>query len=103
MSGPAERGHAALTNGADGRPCVSLAGEFDVSNADDLRRALDEIPRGQPAVVDATGLRFIDSSGIAVLLQHAERFGPIDVRNAPPILRRIVEISGLDDVLRIES
>jgi len=101
MNEPQASGSATASVDADGRTIVVVSGEFDVSNADVLRKALDDTESSQPVVIDARELRFVDSSGLAVLLQCAERTGPIEIRDAPPVLHRIVEISGLADVLRL--
>src|SRR5436189_287894 len=55
---------------ADGVRLV-LGGELDLAGAGDLQDAATRALREQPAVlvVDLDGLRFIDSSGIAALLQ----------------------------------
>ena len=101
MSEEGAEGTVECNVGPDGRLLVEVSGEFDISNADDLRVALEQAAGPPGVVLDAGALRFIDSSGIAVLLQCAARSGAIEVRNAPAVLRRIVEVSGLDGQLRI--
>jgi anti-anti-sigma factor len=54
-------------------------------------------------VFDLSGLRFIDSAGIAVLLEAAERVGSISVRDPAPPVRRVIEVTGLTEVLPLES
>jgi len=95
----AESPGSATCSTEGGRSVVTVAGEFDVANAHVLRQAL--ATAAGPVVLDARDLRFIDSSGLAVLLQHAESAGAIEIRNAPTMLRRIVSISGLGHLLRI--
>ncbi len=95
------RGEAKHTVEGD-RAVITLTGEFDIANVEVLRAVCAEIGAVTVVVVDAADLEFIDSSGIAVLLQTAERFGALDVRNPPPVLRRIIEISGLGDRLRTD-
>jgi anti-anti-sigma factor len=52
---------------------VMISGEIDMSNADDLSKALDEAAaRGLPVVVDATELAFIDSAGFAAIQRAIE-------------------------------
>lgn len=53
-----------------GRAVLQLRGELDLSTAAKLEEPLmRRIGQGQPVVVDLTGVDFIDSSGIAVLLR----------------------------------
>jgi anti-sigma B factor antagonist len=50
---------------------VAIAGEADVTNREDLRVALDEEVTREPHVLilDLSGLRFMDSSALHVILQ----------------------------------
>ncbi|MFI7612972.1 anti-sigma factor antagonist [Nonomuraea terrae] len=50
---------------------VSLAGEIDVDNVSDVRKCLDEAveTHGPRLVVDLTGLTFIDTTGLGVLVR----------------------------------
>lgn len=58
---------------SDGRPytLVAIAGEADVTNREDLRGALDEEVTRDPhmLILDLSGLRFMDSSALHVILQ----------------------------------
>lgn len=58
---------------SDGQPytLVAIAGEADVTNREDLRRALDEEVAREPhmLILDLSGLRFMDSSALHVILQ----------------------------------
>ena len=88
---------------------VRLVGEIDISNAEGLGAELDRMigngngEVGEGLVVDLAALHFMDSSGIAMLLRAAGRVGTISVRNPTDVVRRIIECTGLADVLRIES
>jgi anti-anti-sigma factor len=50
---------------------VAITGEADVTNREDLRRVLDEEVTLQPStlILDLSGLRFMDSSALHVILQ----------------------------------
>jgi anti-anti-sigma factor len=50
---------------------VAITGEADVTNREDLRRVLDEEVALQPStlILDLSGLRFMDSSALHVILQ----------------------------------
>jgi anti-sigma B factor antagonist len=58
---------------ADGKPytLVAVAGEADITNRDDLRGVLDAEVAQRPTtlIVDLSGLRFMDSSALHVILQ----------------------------------
>jgi anti-sigma B factor antagonist len=58
---------------ADGQPytLVAIAGEADVTNREDLRGVLDDEVTRQPStlILDLSGLRFMDSSALHVILQ----------------------------------
>lgn len=97
-------GSATRSLDGDGRPVIHVAGEFDVSNVHHLAAVLDEVEDAPPPglVLEAHDLQFIDSSGIAVLIRGVDRLGPIEVRDPSPVFRRIVEITGLTDLLRID-
>ena len=61
---------AVEVEGAEGDPSiVSLAGELDLSTMPQLERPLnDELKSHSAVIVDLTGLSFIDSSGIGLLI-----------------------------------
>jgi anti-anti-sigma factor len=50
---------------------VTVTGEADVTNRDDLRGVLDTAVADQPTmlILDISGLRFMDSSALHVILQ----------------------------------
>jgi len=54
---------------------LAVAGELDAFTAPKLRRALREagVAAGEDLVLDLRGLRFMDSSGLAVVLAAHER------------------------------
>jgi anti-anti-sigma factor len=82
---------------------VTLVGEIDISNADTLGRALDRFVDDANGwvVIDLAGLEFMDSSGIAMLLRAVGHAGSVEIRNASSVVRRIIECTGLTDILRI--
>lgn len=87
------------TDPADGRLLVTLAGELDIAGVEDVRPQLDELlgQEPQPVRIDLASLRFLDSSGIAALIRIANRFTPVEVRNASPQVRRVLAVLGLAD------
>ena len=87
-----------------GARIVSLSGELDSANADALDASLAPLTeRSAELIFDLSGLRFMDSAGIAVLLGVAAKVDTVRLRNPSPAVRRVIELTGLSDVLRIES
>jgi anti-sigma B factor antagonist len=85
----------------DGAVVVSLAGELDLYNAEEVRSALLEACAGHPGllVVDLGEVRFIDSTALGVLIEARSRLTDRSgFRLASPGLetRRALEVSGLD-------
>jgi anti-sigma B factor antagonist len=85
----------------DGGVVVSLEGELDLYNAEDVRTALLECCAEEPAllIVDLEQVRFVDSTALGVLIEARSRMADRRAfRLASPGLetRRALEISGLD-------
>lgn len=85
----------------DGAVVVSLAGELDLYNAEEVRRALlDTLAEGaELLVVDLAEVTFIDSTALGVLIEARSRLSDRSgFRLAAPGLevRRALEVSGLD-------
>jgi anti-anti-sigma factor len=87
-----------------GTQIVTLRGELDSSNATSLVTAVASITaqRPQRLIFDLAGLSFMDSAGIAVLINTATKTS-VSLRNPSPIIRRVLGATGLADVLPIES
>ena len=94
----------------DGRLTVYLHGELDQhevrKSMDAIERLLDEyLPRD--CVLDLTDLRFMDSSGIALILKlHRrlqERGGRAWVENAAQQPLRVIDASGIERLVRVAS
>ena len=85
----------------DGAVVVSLAGELDLYNAEEVRTAMREVLAEEPKVlvVDLEQVTFIDSTALGVLVDAHRRMGGRDkFRLAAPGLetKRALEVSGLD-------
>ena len=80
---------------------VAPTGDLDLVSADDLADALDSAFASVPSVVlDLSDVTFIDSSGIAALVATA-RTVELRICAASDVARRVIEISGLADALRL--
>ena len=87
---------------------VHLAGELDLSVADELRDLLDGlIGNGRAHIeLDLSQTRFVDSRTIGVLIGAQKRAhgagGRILVRRPQPTVRKAFDILGLSPVFEIE-
>ena len=83
---------------------VSCTGELDMATGPKLREAIDEVTEGD-LIADLTGLTFIDSTGISILLgtlRHLEQEGRRLMVVCPPgAPRRVFELTGLQEILLI--
>jgi anti-sigma B factor antagonist len=87
---------------------VRLAGELDVATAPDFERILvRHRPPRQRVVLDLSELRFMDSTGLRVLLQArraaADGHWHLVLRSIPPNIRRLFELSGTSDAIPTEA
>ncbi len=84
---------------------LSFAGELDIATVDGLRATVDQLLAGDPSrvVLDLERLSFMDSSGIALMLQISKKVETVEIRNATPIVRRVIEATGLSEILGLRS
>jgi anti-anti-sigma factor len=86
---------------------VAASGELDIFTADQLRRALADM-RGQNAtehlIIDLTGVTFIDSSGLGVLV-GSQRLTehPLHVVAPEGQVRRALQLSNLHKVFVVSG
>jgi anti-anti-sigma factor len=82
---------------------VTVAGDIDIVSAPNLRSALDGLdPEVDDVVIELRDVGFVDSSGIAVLLDAAGRLERLVLRSPSPAVVRLVEATGLTGVLPVE-
>jgi anti-sigma B factor antagonist len=83
---------------------IRIRGEVDMSNVVTVETDLSGALAGRPSrvVFDLSELSFIDSSGIAVLLRAAEKTESLRLRNPSSVVQRILDATGLSDVLPVE-
>jgi anti-anti-sigma factor len=80
---------------------IAVRGEVDIASASALRDALLALLTGDvpELTVDGSGVTFIDSSGLAVLLMASRRWGEtgkrIVLRSPSKTLARIVDLTGV--------
>lgn len=85
----------------DGALVVAISGELDISNLDSLEHQLDAILVTAPdrLIFDLGELRFLDSSGIGLLVRTAERAGSVEIHRPSEIVRQVIQYMGLTSVL----
>jgi anti-anti-sigma factor len=95
---------SAPSTDSDGTPVLKLRGELDMLSATALRETVDGLVADHcdRVVFDLSDLQFMDSSGIAVLVFAANNIANFELRNASPIIRRIIEVTGLTGFLRLD-
>lgn len=89
---------------AGGVATVTLRGELDLTTAPELERVVGGSLNDDSVhtfVFDMSNLAFMDSSGLAVLLQAAAR-GRVVLRSPSSVIGQIVDNTGLAGVLEIE-
>lgn len=89
----------------DGVVTLRVSGQLDVETGPELDRHL--AAAGAEAVnrivLEFDGVDFMDSSGIAVLLGAAGRGARLELRNPSKAVRRVIDITGLTEVLPMSS
>jgi stage II sporulation protein AA (anti-sigma F factor antagonist) len=88
---------------------VRIEGEVEFATAPRLRATLLDLAQegASPVVVDLAEVSFLDSAGISLLIQAKKRLASagsdLVLRSPQPHVRRVLEISGVTDLFRIES
>lgn len=95
--------------GGDREICIAVSGEVDHHRARGLLEGVErEIDRALPkhVTLDLSGVTFMDSSGIAVLLRCYKRTselgGTVKVTNIPAQAGRVLRAAGLERLMRFE-
>ncbi len=94
----------------DGKLIMALSGELDHHAARDAMRKLTEkidayLPRD--CVLDMKNMKFMDSSGIALILKAYKRMkeieGVLRIENVPPQPKRVLSASGIERIIDIRE
>lgn len=88
-----------LTSGrrADGTALLTVAGEIDMSNVEELATAIDTTEG--PLVLDLTAVEYLDSAGLSVLFRYTDRIELV----VTPLLAPVLEITGLADLTTVHG
>ena len=87
---------------------VALDGDVDLNRAPDIRRILlDCVARGLDVLVDLSGVTYIDSSGIASLVEALQEAGKkgtgLGLVAVSDDARKVFELARLDKVFAIHA
>ncbi len=87
-----------------------ICGEIDHHNSSLIRESVDiEIKSGgiKQLIFDFSGLEFMDSSGIGVLMGRyrlmSDIGGSVTVAGAPEYIEKILRLSGLEKIISIQK
>lgn len=87
-----------------------LVGEIDHHNAAGARAALDEIIETAKPIcfaIDLSGVSFCDSSGLGLVMGRMRKCQSVGssmlIKNPSPAALRMLEIAGMDRILKIEG
>ncbi len=84
----------------NGRPVVSVTGEVDIEAEPQLRAFLECFRADEDIVFDLSGVEFMDSCGVHVLLEARQR-GSVELRRVPAAIRRVLAICDVEDLFTI--
>jgi len=88
-----------------GHVTARVSGELDIVSVERLQRPFDDLLASGPTRLDLdlSGLAFMDSSGLALLLRVANRLGPLRVYGASVLIQRVIEATGLTGILLVQD
>ena len=85
---------------------IEIVGRLDTTTAPALDKTINEDIEGvKNLVLDFSGLEYISSAGLRVLLsaqKKMQKIGSMTVKNVCPQVMEILEITGFADILVIE-
>jgi anti-sigma B factor antagonist len=91
------------TTHVNGSALVTVSGEIDAHSVITLDAALHGLGAGTHAILDLGDVRFIDSSGLRVLILHVVRLreagGSLAITNASAAVLRVATIAGVGELV----
>ena len=88
----------------EGGALVTVSGEVDLAAASEfgagLREAFDQ---GNEVTVDVSGVTFMDSTGVAGFARLIRQGADLTVEGASPAVARLLEITGIDRLIRVRA
>jgi anti-sigma B factor antagonist len=88
----------------DGTAVILLAGEIDISTSAVVKAAYrNAVACGaERLVIDMAGVTFMDSSGLAALID-SRTIAPVTLRTPSEAVRRLLDVTGLADTFEVEA
>ena len=82
-------------------PVIRLSGELDMVSVERVRSVVEGVLTADDdrLAFDVAELKFMDSSGIALLVSAARQVRQVELRHPTPIVRRLIELTGLTELL----
>jgi anti-anti-sigma factor len=85
---------------------LSIVGEVDIANVHELESALASADMGSgDLLVDMSGVRYMDSSGFATLLDSARRLrgrgASVHLAGCSPTIKRLLDVTRLNIIFRL--
>jgi anti-anti-sigma factor len=99
----------AVERRAHGQTLVTVRGEIDLANADELEQCLDAAAEGSDAlIVDLIDVTYLDSRGLRILVHLARRHRDgtttvTVVASREGVVGRLLEITRLGDVVPVQE
>ena len=84
---------------------IALEGRLDTTTAPELEKELNGLSGVEQLTLDFTGLEYISSAGLRVLLSAHKimsRKGGMKVTHVNDIVNEVFEVTGFSDILTIE-
>lgn len=91
----------------DGVPVIRAAGELDLGTVPELRSIVHEVTALSPRVLvfDFSGVQYMDSSGLGILVSAKRRLGAyageVAVVTASSSVLKALKLSGLDQIIGV--
>ncbi|MBR6399646.1 MAG: anti-sigma factor antagonist [Firmicutes bacterium] len=82
---------------------VKLTGRIDANNAKQFENELFAAAGGESITLDASGLEYISSAGLRVLLKLKKTSGKVSVINVSSDIYDIFSVTGFDNILDIKK
>jgi len=93
-----------VADDSSGAAVVAVSGEIDISNFGKFHAAASSalVDRSQ-LILDLSGVTFIDSAGVNVLVHLASHEASVQLRTPSSPVRRVIELTGLARILPVVS
>jgi anti-sigma B factor antagonist len=71
---------------------VTVTGEIDVTNVDEFRRSVLDVPGPRPIILELSGVKYLDSAGFATLDRLLEQNAIVLVLSPDSFMYRVAEL-----------